>query len=160
MNSSICWQQSRLQWLRERDANSKFFHGIMSSRKRKNAIPFFLVNGVLVEGVDNVCSAVFSHFSSHFCARSVVHPSMESVCFRTLSHREGAGLIKPFSVDEVKAMVWDCDNFKCPGPDSISFGFIKDFWDILKDDVLRFLHEFHRNGRLSKGIRWEVVILL
>jgi len=160
MNSSICCQQSRLQWLREVDANSKFFHGIMSSRKRKNSILFFLVNGVLVEGVNNVRSAVFSHFSSHFRARSVVRPSMESVCFRTLSHREGAGLIKPSSVDEVKAAVWDCDNFKCPGPDGIFFGFIKDFWDILKDDVLCFLHEFHRNGRLSKGINSTFIGLI
>jgi len=39
---------------------------------------------------------------------------------------------------EVKAAVWDCDNFKCPGPDEITFGFIKDFWDILKEDMMRF----------------------
>jgi hypothetical protein len=31
-HSSICWQQSRARWLREGDANSKFSHGIMSSR--------------------------------------------------------------------------------------------------------------------------------
>jgi len=138
MNSSICWQQSRLQWLREGDANSKFLHGIMSSRRRRNALPLFLVNGMLVEGVDNVRSVVFTHFSSHFCPSGVVRLSMDGVHFRTLSHGEGAGLIKLFSVEEVKAAVWDCDNFKCPGPDGISFSFIKDFWDLLKDDVMRF----------------------
>jgi len=47
INSSICWQQSRLQWLREGDANSKFFHNIMSSRSRRNTLPFFLVDGVV-----------------------------------------------------------------------------------------------------------------
>ena len=90
MNTSIYWQQSRMQWLREGDANSKFFHGIMSTRKRRNAIPFFLVNGVVVEGVDNVRGAVFSHFSTHFQGVSVDRPTMEALNFRLLSHREGS----------------------------------------------------------------------
>jgi len=87
INSSICWQQSRLQWLREGDANSKFFHNIMSSRSRQNTIPFFLVDGVLIEGVDNVRAAVFNHISSHFKASRVSRPSMEGLQFRTLSVR-------------------------------------------------------------------------
>jgi len=152
MNSSICWQQSRMEWLREGDANSKFFHGIMSSRKRINAIPFFLVICVMIKDVDNVRNAVFSHFSTHYKSVNVECPSMGNVQFRALSYREGAGLIRPFSVEELKAAVWDCDSYKYPGPDGISLGFIKKNWDILKDDLLRFLHEFHRNGRLSKGI--------
>jgi len=156
MNASISWQQSRMQWLREGDANSKIFHGIMSSRKRRNAIPFFLVNGVLVEGVDNVRGAVYSHFQED----RVDRPTMEALNFRRLTHNEGIGLIKSFSVEEVKAAVWDCDNFKCPGPDGISLGFIKKIWDMLKDDLMRFLHEFHRNGRLTKGINSTFIALI
>ena len=38
LNTSICWQQSRNQWLREGDANSKYFHSILSSYRRRNAI--------------------------------------------------------------------------------------------------------------------------
>jgi hypothetical protein len=54
----------------------------------------------------------------------------------------------------------DCDSYECPGPDGISFGFIKDFWDLLKDDLMRFLIEFHRNGRLSKGINNTFISLI
>jgi hypothetical protein len=89
-----------------------------------------MVDRVLVE------AAVFSHFSAHFQNRRVSRPRMDGIQFWSLSCRQGAGLIKPSSFDEVKAAVWDCDNFKCPGPDGITFGFIKDFWDILKNDVM------------------------
>jgi len=112
INSSISWQQSRMQWLSEGDANYKFFHNIMSSKNRRNAIPFFLEDGVLVEGVERVRSAVCNHFSSHFRPRRVRSPSMEALHFRQLSFREGTNLTKPFSMEEVKAAVWDCDNYK------------------------------------------------
>jgi len=138
INTSICWQQLRVQWLREGDANSKFFHGIMSNRRRRNNIPFILDNGVLIKGVVNVRNAVYTHFSAHFWPVAASRPSMEGLVFRSLSFREGAALVKPFLLDEVKVAVWDCDNFKCLGRDGINFGFIKDFWDILKDDVMRF----------------------
>ena len=159
-HSSIFWQQSRALWLREWDANSKKFHGIMSSRRRGNLVSCFLVDKVLIEGVDNVRNAVFSHFSTHFKSHDVVRPSIEDLQFPSLSYREGAGLVKPFSLEEVKAAMWDCDNFKCPGPVDISFGFIKDFWEILREDVMRFITEFHRNGRLTNRINSTFVALI
>ena len=159
INNSICCQQSRAQGLGEGDANSKFFLAVMSKRKRRNVGSSFLVDCVLVEGVENVRRAVCSHFSSHFQSHLVECPSMKALQFQSLSYRDGVGLVKPFSMEEVKAVVWDCDNLKCPGLDGISFGFIKDFWDILKDDVMRFLVEFHRNGRLTKGINSTFIAL-
>lgn len=109
---------------------------MLLSRRRRNAIPFILVNGVLVEGVDNVRQAVYTHFQSHFQQSSTQRPSMEGLHFRTLDYSQGASLIRPFSAEEVKAAVWDCDNFKCPGPDGVTFGFIKNFWDMLQNDVM------------------------
>lgn len=48
--------------------------------------------------------------------------------------------------------MWEFDNYKCLCPDGVTFGFIKQSWNLIKDDVLKFLVEFHRNGRLAKGI--------
>jgi len=91
INNSICWQQSRTQWLDEGDANTKKFHATMSNRKRRNVVTSFLVNGVPVEGVENVRAAIHSHFSSHFQSRVEERPSMDGLHFRSLSHAEGAG---------------------------------------------------------------------
>ncbi|MCI51783.1 endonuclease/exonuclease/phosphatase family protein, partial [Trifolium medium] len=87
-------------------------------------------------------------------------PRVDDFQFRTLSITEGGSLVKPFSVDDVKAAVWDCDSYKSPGPDGINFGFLKEFWPDLKDDIMRFISEFHRNGRLSKGINSTFIALI
>ncbi|MCI33673.1 endonuclease/exonuclease/phosphatase family protein, partial [Trifolium medium] len=120
------------------------------SRRRRNALSLIMVDGQRVEGVQPVRQAVFSHFSSHFKAVGVDRPRVDDLQFSTLSPSEGGSLVKPFSVDEVKVAVWDCDSYKSPGPDGINFGFLKEFWSELKGDIMRFLSEFYRNGKLTK----------
>ena len=75
---SICWQQSRLQWLWEGDDNSKKFHGTMANRRGDdnncNNISILEVGAIPVEGVANIRVAVFNHFSNHFKAPVVVSP--------------------------------------------------------------------------------------
>lgn len=66
INTNILWQNSRLLWLKEWDVKSKFFHGIMSSRRRANTVVTFSVNGSTVEGVDGIRGAVYNHFATHF----------------------------------------------------------------------------------------------
>ncbi|KEH25499.1 endonuclease/exonuclease/phosphatase family protein [Medicago truncatula] len=160
MHTSISWQQSRYQWLSEGDANSKFFHYVFSSRWRRNTLSSVLVDGVEIEGLLPVRHAVFSHFESHFQSQICDRPSVENLKFRSLSVLEGEGLITLFSVDEVKVVVWDCDSFKSPGPDGVNFSFIKEFWLLLKDDIMRFVVEFHRNGKLTKGINSTFIALI
>jgi len=118
------------------------------------------VNGSMVEGVQPVRQAVFSHFASHFQPHHIQRPMIDDLQFRGLSYVEGGGLIKPFLVEEVKAAIWDCDSFKSPGPDGINFDFFKDFWSDLKEDVMCFANDFHRNGKLSKGINSSFIALI
>jgi hypothetical protein len=158
--ASINWQQSRSKWLKEGDANSKYFHSLLASRRRGNAISSIQVDGVTLEGVQPVRQAAYAHFATHFKARDVIRPGVENLRFRTLSGAEGSGLTKPFSESKVKAAVWDCDSFKSPGPDGVNLGFIKDFWEDMKGDVLRFISEFHRNGKLTKGLNSTFIALI
>jgi hypothetical protein len=110
--------------------------------------------------VNPIREAVFSHFAAHFKALNVERPGCDNLNFRQLSVLERAGLTKPFLEAEVKAAVWDCDSYKSPGPDGINFGFYKDFWEDMRGDVMRFISEFHRNGRLSKGINSTFIALI
>ncbi|GAU37762.1 hypothetical protein TSUD_102790 [Trifolium subterraneum] len=160
LHASVCWQQSRSLWLKEGDANSKYFHSIMARRRRGNVISSIKVDGVTLEGVSPIRETVVSHFASHFKATLLDRPVVDNLLFKTLNPLECSSLIKPFSVEEVKAAVWDCDSYKSPGPDGINFGFIKDFWADLQGDVMRFISEFHRNGKLTKGLNSTFIALV
>jgi exonuclease III len=158
--SSINWQMSRMNWLQEGDANSKYFHGFLSGRRRHNSINVVSVDGARVEGVHNIRAAIFNYFSNHYKSIATRRPGVDGLMFRQLSSGEAGNLTKPFTMEEIKQAVWDCDSYKSPGPDGISFGFIKEFWDILKEDFLRFMVDFHRNGKLTKGLNSTFIALI
>jgi len=119
-----------------------------------------MVNGTVVEGVQPVRQVVFMHFKNHFISQRVERPNVGNLQFKKLSRADMSNSTKPFLVEEIKASVWDCDNFKSLGPDGINFGFIKNFWTEMKDDIVRFLTEFHRNEKLSKGINSTFIALI
>jgi hypothetical protein len=83
--ASINWQQSRSKWLKEGDANSKYFHSLLAGRRRGNAISSVQVDGVTLEGVHPVRQAIFAHFATHFKARVVMRPGVENLRFIKLS---------------------------------------------------------------------------
>lgn len=56
--------------------------------------------------------------------------------------------------------MWGCDSYKSLGPAGVSFDFIKDFWDILKEDLLRFMVEFHRQGKLTKSVNSTFITMI
>jgi len=125
-----------------------------------NSIVSLTVDGATIESVDGIRGAVFNHLSTHFRSVVVERPSVENLNFKMLNVVQCGDLTKPFTVEEVKQAVWDCDSYKCPGPDGINLGFIKDFWPELLDDFMRFISEFHRNGKLSKGINNTFIALI
>ncbi|PNX76937.1 cysteine-rich receptor-like protein kinase, partial [Trifolium pratense] len=160
LQASISWQQSRSLWLKEGDANSKYFHSVLASCSRRNAISVIHVEGASLEDVAPIRQAVFSHFASHFKSSTEERPRVDNLQFKRLTYVEGSSLTKPFTETEVKSAVWDCDSYKSPGPDGINFSFIKDFWAELRGDVMCFISDFHRNGKLAKGINSTFIALI
>jgi hypothetical protein len=92
----------------------KKIHGVMSIKRRQNAIIQVSVDGVTVEGVHDIRAAVFHHFSSHFKAIGIYRLSVENLHFRKLSGVQAGNLTKPFSLEELKQAALDCDSYKSP----------------------------------------------
>ena len=49
---------------------------------------------------------------------------------------------------------------KAPGPDGFSFAFVKSYWDILKDDVVNMVNEFHERAYIPIGCNSSFITLI
>ncbi|GAU32797.1 hypothetical protein TSUD_152460 [Trifolium subterraneum] len=126
------WQKFRLIWLKDEDANSKIFHGMMTSRRRCNALSSVLVDGDVVEGVAGIREAVFHHFDNHFRLVNIVQPQIDNLQFSSINASDAYYLEKPFDEVEVKQT----------------------------GDLMRFLLEFYANGKLVKGSNRTFIVLI
>lgn len=54
---------------------------------------------------------------------------------------------KAFSAEEIWGTIRPCDGNKAPGRDWLHIVSIRKGWKLMKEDVLKFFAEFHRNGR-------------
>ncbi|PNX92269.1 cysteine-rich receptor-like protein kinase [Trifolium pratense] len=159
LNCSIQWQKSRARWLKEGDANTKYFHGCINKRRRENEILSLEWNGRMLREVDEIKKAIVDHFQNHFSARGV-RPVPGNMSFKRVNDIENEELVKEFSEAEIRRAVWDCESTKSPGPDGVNFGFIKEFWEDIKDDFIRVMAEFHSNGRIVKGANCSFIVLI
>lgn len=71
-----------------------------------------------------------------------------------------ATLERPFTKEEVKTAVWDCNGSKTRGPDGYTLEFFKIFWELVKEDVMKFISDFHSNQSLIKACTSSFISLI
>ncbi|GKV25647.1 hypothetical protein SLEP1_g35046 [Rubroshorea leprosula] len=80
--------------------------------------------------------------------------------FKQLNEEDGVWLEREVSAEEVKQAVWDCGGDKSPGPDGFSFHIIKSIRNVIEKDIVDFVQEFSRNGKLVKGLNSSFIVLI
>nr|GEY33271.1 hypothetical protein [Tanacetum cinerariifolium] len=73
---------------------------------------------------------------------------------------EGIELESMVSNEEIKRAVWDCGLDKAPGPDGFTFGFYRQFWYLIEEDVYKAVKYFFVHGVIPKGCNASFVALI
>jgi hypothetical protein len=120
------WQQrAKLKWFLEGDHNIKFFHTIATIRG-KNI--FSLEIDGRVERDPSILSKHVVDFYRNLMGTSTERMLKMQFDFWSVSDKLTPSQIeildKPFTVEEVKYIIFSCDPKKTPGPDEFSFYFI------------------------------------
>lgn len=149
---SFAKQKARSKWLLEGDHNSKFFHSIVNWKGRKNLIRGLFLEEEWVEDPLKVKNEASRFFHNRFSEECWDRPLLDGVHFNQITQIDNVGLVDRFEEEEVKEIIWKCKSAKSSGPGGFNFKFIKTFWHVLKDDIIRFMEEFHRLGIFQEAL--------
>jgi len=159
-HESLLRQKARTKWIKEGDCNSKYFHRLINYNRRVNAVKGVQIGGSWVEEPTRVKEEVRNLFQNRFNEPDYDRPEINGAYFRSIGHQQNEILVGRFHEEEIKAAVWQCGSDKSPGPDGLNFKSIKQFWELLKPDISRFLDEFHVNGVFPKGGNASFITLI
>ncbi|XP_058741681.1 uncharacterized protein LOC131614072 [Vicia villosa] len=153
-------QRSRIRWLINGDTNNRFFHRVMKHRLRKTHIGGVVSNGTMVESVEEVNKEVYNHFANKFVEEVPNMPILNGAVLKSIDREESDYIESPFTEEEVKEVIWNCDGSKSPRPDGYSILFVKKCWPFIKKDIMSCFRDFHNGAVLSKSITSTFLALI
>ncbi|KAK2638348.1 hypothetical protein Ddye_026143 [Dipteronia dyeriana] len=65
-----------------------------------------------------------------------------------------------YSSEEVNEALCSCDGNKAPSPDGLNLNFSKLSWEMIHEDFMNFIHDFHRYGSIVKKVNNTFIILI
>ncbi|XP_066347979.1 uncharacterized protein [Miscanthus floridulus] len=138
---TIARQHSRLMFLAEGDANTRFFHLQACHRSRKNHIASLTVQGNDLVLSEQMADALYEHYSALL---STPFQRSGNVNFDGLgiTQHDLSMLDVCFSEFEIWATIKELPSDKAPGPDGFTGLFYKVAWPIIKQDVLNAFNAF------------------
>ena len=157
---------SRVRWLKDGDANTKFYYNSVIAHQARSAIRYLVdAQGVKITNKAQIKDMVMSFFQNLLGAVNgeVVPLSVEELRgMTTFRCSEGIkeALIAIPSEEEIKGIFFFMPKSKAPGPDSFPMEFFWEAWSIVGSDVVQAVKEFFQSGRMLKGFNETVISLI
>ncbi|XP_031122605.1 uncharacterized protein LOC116025505 [Ipomoea triloba] len=155
-------QKARIKWLREGDANTKFFHETVKDRHRRQRISSIKNNeGTLLTSQLDIQTEAVNFFANLYTAEecSGYEMALETIS-NALSDDDIKMLTSTVSRQEVKEAVWDLDPDSAAGPDGFSGSFYRSCWDTIHNDVYMAVLDFFVGVPVPKGIASAQIVLI
>ncbi|ESW34547.1 hypothetical protein PHAVU_001G161800 [Phaseolus vulgaris] len=159
-NSSATMER-RVFWVGESSKSSKREER-KNIRRMRNEIKGVNCNlsGNWVEEPNKVKEMVLDFYKKKMSATEDIGVRLDNVVFKEISESENRFLTDPFDDKEIKEAIWNCDSQKSPGPDGVTFSFIKNNWSFLEKDMLGVVKFFHKERTIPKGCNASFITMI
>ncbi|KAM0924223.1 hypothetical protein ACQ4PT_005019 [Festuca glaucescens] len=152
-------QRSRIAWLKEGDACTRFFHLQANHRRRKNFIPHLRVDGVLVADQDDKARVVDDFFEQLLGSAPERGFSLDLDFLGVRTH-DLSDLEAPFSEEEVWSVIKSQEPDKAPGPNGFTGRFYTVCWHIIKHDFMEAFEALWRGDARGLQLANQALISL
>lgn len=158
-------QKSRINWLREGDLNTTYFHRICQTRASYNAIRAFLSSsGTWITNPQEMMSLAVNHFQSVLGHQTSLlytpaHWIQELTSFSLPQHLVPLMLSIP-TEEEIKSVLFKLNPNKAPGPDGLTSAFFKASWDTTGSEVVSAIRNFYATNFLPAATNTTILSLV
>lgn len=158
----VSWRhKAKVSWAKDGDGNSKLFHLVANRRQNKNAITQLTnENGKVLKEKHEVVLEVVSFFSKLYAPMVSPRPVLEGLDWNAISRSEREGLEAPFTLKEVKKMVFGFDRNKSPRPNDFSLAFYQDNWEQVKEDLMKVFRVIYEMGIIDSSMNETYICLI
>ncbi|KAL9664181.1 hypothetical protein QQ045_019579 [Rhodiola kirilowii] len=133
------WCRAKVKWLREGDANTKFYHSILKGRRARNNIKTVLCKtGVVTTDQISIKREVTEYFKSILAETKECIRIKAEVINRgkKVADSQCRGLIREATDKEIWNVLCKIGIDKSPGPDGFSASFFRKNWSLVLSGVL------------------------
>jgi hypothetical protein len=155
-------QRSRVDWLKEGDRNTSFFHARASARRRTNKIKALIrEDGSRCTDTAEIKVQVENFYGNLFSSEPC--DSTESIIDSMdgkVTADMNASLCKPYTNEEIKTALFQMGATKAPGPDGFPALFYQTHWNLLEQDVCNAVRGFLEGETIPEGFCDSVIVLI
>jgi hypothetical protein len=153
-------QMARENFINECDENSRYFHLIAKGKKRRVKILSLVHEENIVSSDDDINKVATDFYKDLFGPSPVSSINMSSFHMNMLSEEDRILLTAPFTIEEIKLVVFSLKHNSAPGPDGIPAEFFQDFWELIHIELWNLFKDFYDGVLDIKRLNFGLVTLI
>ncbi|GLT51810.1 hypothetical protein SLA2020_251920 [Shorea laevis] len=140
-------QKSRADWIASGDRNTSFYHASTIVRRRRNQISALKVDGEWMMESKGLKRHIHDFYLGLFMRKDTQPLIKDYSAYQPqLSDEDGASLLIPVSLEEVRTALFSMKGLKSPGPNGIQPFFYQKHWEVVSGTLLSFVNNALRDG--------------